>query len=199
MKLDIPHSLLPAGLLPLLLAYGSPAAAAPPQLKGEYAFTAEGACLYSYIGFTSTLIAEVAANEPAYSSSFSVQGVFTFNGDGTGSVEGSVVAITPPALPTASAAALNPLTYQFTYTIANDGLITIQLLPGTFKETYVTGTRTGQYQTIDHFSFTGMASNNNSSLTLATPTTEIETRNFSNGDVRYSICHESLRLIWLGE
>jgi hypothetical protein len=78
-------------------------------------------------------------------------------------------------------------------------------MPGTFKETYVTGTRTGQYQTIDMFSLTGMASNNNSSLTLATPTTEIETRKFYSPPsltpilTRYSICHNSQRLIRLGE
>ena len=204
MKLGIPHLLLPAGLLPLLLAYGSPAVAAPPQLNGEYAFTEEGAALFSTLGFNSNNTPVTGAT--AYSSSFTVQGVFTFNGDGTGNVEGSVVAITPPATGvTPSASALNPLTYQFSYTIANDGLITVQLVPGTFKETYVTGPRTGQYQTIDHFSFTGMASNNNSSLTLATPTTEVETRNFYSPPsttsilTLYSIGHTSLRLIWLGQ
>jgi hypothetical protein len=188
---------LPAALLSLLLIQVSPAAAAPPQLKGEYATTGETACLVSSSGFNSNLQADPTT---AFSTSFSVQEVWTFNGDGTGSAEGTGVGITPPPTPGFIPFADSfSFTFNFTYSIASDGTISTNLVPGSYMETILTGPRTGQTATIDTLSLSGLASNNHSTLTLSTHTTTVETRTYSNGNVSHAICHRSRVLIWLGE
>jgi hypothetical protein len=170
------------------------AAAAPPQLKGKYAFTGEGSCLVATNGFTSNLTPN---DDKVNSHSFSVQGIRTFKGDGTGTVQGTAVEITPP--PFNPEASSETFFFKFTYTVAKDGTITTDLVPGSYLGTFLTGPRTGQTYQIDKFSLSGMASNDNKVLTLATGTTEVETHTFSNGDVRPEICHRSRVLIWLGE
>jgi hypothetical protein len=170
------------------------AAASPPQLKGKYAFTGEGSCLSSKEGFNPNLTAIGGFS----SHSFSVQGVRTFKGDGTGTVAGTAVEITPPPFPNPEASS-ETFFFKFTYTVAKDGTITTDLVPGSYLGTFLTGPRTGQTYQIDKFSLSGMASNDNKVLTLATGTTEVETHTFSNGDVRPEICHRSRVLIWLGE
>jgi hypothetical protein len=88
---------------------------------------------------------------------------------------------------------------DFTYTVAKDGTITTQMVPGSYIGTFLTGPRTGQTYEIDQFTLSGMASNEKKVLTLATQTTEVETHTYSDDDVWYAICHRSRFLIWLGE
>src|SRR5262245_30172780 len=75
--------------------------AAPQQLKGDYGFTGTAACLVSPSGFNAVLVPNDTST--SYSRSFSVEGIRTFNGDGTGTVRGTAVSIT--VRPTATSAA----------------------------------------------------------------------------------------------
>jgi hypothetical protein len=186
----------------VILVWAGASAAAPPQLKGEYAFTGEGACLNAPFGFNPDLS---PVDGKVYSLSHSVQGVRTFNGDGTGTVQGMAVTIVPPPTPGLPGinfppnASSHEFSFQFTYHITKDGMITTQMVPGTYIGTWLTGTLAGQTYTIDQFSLSGMASNDKKVLTLATGTTEVETHTYSNGSIRPQICHRSRVLIWLGE
>jgi hypothetical protein len=81
-------------ILSVILILGGTAFAAPPQLKGNYAFTGEASCLNSTLGFDTDLKPNL--NGDVYSNSFSVQGIRTFNGDGTGTVTGTSISTSPP-------------------------------------------------------------------------------------------------------
>jgi hypothetical protein len=125
-----------------------------------------------------------------------------FNGDGTGSVRATEVGFVPPP-PAPGFAGVSAeaatITYSFTYTVNGDGTFTAQLVPGTFVGTFIQGPRSGQTYTIDNFHLTGLLTNDNKVLTVATSQAEVETQTFSNGDVRPRVCHRSRILTWIGE
>ena len=86
--------------LALLLALGAFSAQArdfEKVLKGDYAFAGEATCLISFSGFNSNLepVSNPGAPWPRVFS-FSVQGIRTFNGDGTGRVVARVVSLSHP-------------------------------------------------------------------------------------------------------
>jgi len=201
-------------ILGVSLLWAGFAVAAPPQLKGEYAFTGEASCLVAIAGFkedlTPIVINPSDPYDKVFSNSFSVQGVRTFDGNGKGTVEGILVTTVPRPTPSSPGrhfppdASSNSFSFQFTYKFAEDGTITSQMVPGSFIGTFLTGPRTGQTYTVDQFTLSGMASKDNKVLTLATPTTEVETHTYFdvNGHILAvwsSICHRSRGLIWLGE
>ncbi len=186
--------------------------AAPPQLKSQYAFTGEASCLASAIkkegtpinpsGFNETDFtlkkeADGVTNVNSFVDSFSVNGVRIFNGDGTGSVQGTSVAITyDNKTPNASS---HNFTYTFTYTFGADGTIHTVMDPlNNYLGTFTVGPRTGQTVSIDKINLDGMASVNNMTLTLSTPAPFIETHTYSNGDVHQAICHRSRVFTWIG-
>ena len=195
-----------------VLAWAGAANAASPQLKGEYAFTGTAACLVSGTPFSPNL----TATSFTVSTSFSVIGVRTFNGDGTGTIKGRSVNIDPPPRSISGAPCSVPgacplggisassadFTAKFTYTVDGDGGFTTLLVPGTFQGTVLTGPGAGSTFTIDQFSLTGLMSINNETLTLATdvPTQETQTITPPSDPpfVRYRICHRSRVLTRMG-
>jgi len=175
------------------------AADADPQplnelLQGDYGFTGEGTCLGALPpGFNPNL----TPIDGRFTSSFSTQGVLTFNGDGTGTVQSRSVSVTHPDTPVTLGGASSSDTHaSFTYTVASDRVVTV--VSGPVTGTVLTGSRTGQTFTIDPFpSLTGRIARDPKSLTLASeePTVEVET--YSNGDVYSRICHRSRVLLKL--
>ena len=159
-------------ILGLSLLWAGIAGSAPPQLKGEYAFTGEATCLVAPHGFNPNL---TPIDGNVFSNSFSAQGVRTFDGHGNGTVEGILVFTVPPPTnnPFPPDAGSDSFSFQFTYTVDKDGMINTQIVPGSFIGTFLTGPRTGQTYTVDQFTLTGMASKDKKVLTLATPTTEV--------------------------
>ena len=206
-----------------LALIGTAASAAPPQLKGQYAFTGAAHCVSSRAGFTPS---PGSPGLPAYqaicsdthqpigvqpypasprntcpgvsSFSFSVQGVRTFNGDGTGSVVGRSVSLDIPPNTGSIGASASYFTSSFTYTIDNAGVLTLLITPGTFQSTVVSGPREGQTFTINQFPLDGFISNDKKQITLSTSDPFVETQQFANGDVSYRICNRSRVLIWMG-
>jgi len=77
----------------------------------------------------------------AFSTSFSVQGVATFDGEGRGTVYGRAASINPPSSLTLwiEGASSEKFSYEFFYKIGDDGEITTWLVPGSFKGTFLTG------------------------------------------------------------
>ena len=193
-----------------MLAWAATAQAAPPELKGQYAFTGTAHCLVSGTPFNANL----TPTSFTIQQSFSVIGVRTFNGDGTGTIKGrSATIIPPPVTNTATIPPSNPLgginasaaefTGQFTYAVDDDGGFTSQLVPGTFQGTTISGPGAGSTVTIDQFSLVGLISNNKQTLTLATadPAMETQTITPAGGGTpfnRYRICHRSRVLTWMG-
>lgn len=162
-------------------------------IKGDYAFTGEGFCISSPSGFNPNL----TPMDGWFFQSFNVQGVWTFNHDGTGSRQGRSVIVTlisPPVSPP-SASSMD-FQASFTYTIGPDDTITTQL-SSPLTGQMLTGPRTGQTFTIDQIVLTGMISKDNKSLTIATDEPQIETVTFSDGFVEHRICHRARVLLRL--
>jgi hypothetical protein len=198
------------------------ASADSPRLKGSYAFTGTAACLVAPGGVPGT----APLNNPtpgvalpnsgfkpnlqpndsgpglssnAYTHSFSVEGVRTFDGNGNGTVSGTVVGITgrptpgpngfPHFPPSASAADFH---FNFTYTVNGDGSWTGTMVPGSYLETFTAGPRAGQTATVDAIPpVSGVISNDGKTLIAAHVAPVPETHTFSNGDVDPQICHRS--------
>jgi hypothetical protein len=201
-------------LASVALTCASGANAASPNLKGQYAVTGTAECINSNVGFTPSPDNRAICNNGfpvgvgpnagqgtclgVFATSFGIEGVRTFNGDGTGTAKVSSVSITPTPNVTFVGAGSEDATFSFTYTLDEDGGFTTQLVPGSFAGTNTSGPRTGQTVTQDKLSLTGLMSNNRQALTLATVTPDVEKQTFSNGDTRYRICHRSRTLILMG-
>ncbi|HEX4557123.1 MAG TPA: hypothetical protein VH249_24245 [Xanthobacteraceae bacterium] len=202
-----------------LTAAGS-AAADSPKLKGAYGFTGTAACLVAqgHVGDPNTppplpnptpgvalpnsgFNAQLQVNDVpgTFSRSFSVEGIRTFNGDGTGTVMGTVVGIavkpTPgpdgfPHFPPSASG--GDFKFSFTYTVAADGTWTSTMVPGSYSETFSFGPRTGQTATVDAIPpQSGMVSRDGKTLIAAHLAPAVETHKYSNGDVTPEICHRS--------
>jgi hypothetical protein len=216
------------------ITWAATAAADSPNLKGAYGFTGTAVCLtapgssltpqvpgnttpYPNAGFN-TLLQPNDRTDPnggdSFTHSFSVEGIRTFNGDGTGTVKGTAVGITvrptPGPAPSdphfpASAGTEN-FNFNFTYTVNGDGSWTSTMVPLSYQGTFVTGPRstdnpanlTNQTNTVDAIPpFTGLISQDGNTLIVAHTTTAVETVTYSNGDVWPEICHRSRVLIKL--
>jgi len=217
----------------LTLSWAASATAdSPPRLKGSYGFTGTAACLVApghvgdpngpalpnptpgialpNSGFQANLRPNDAvpgSSSVAYSTSFAVEGVRTFNGFGSGTVKGKVNYITPrptpgpggfPHFPSAAGSA--DFGFSFTYTVNADGTWSSAMVPGSYSETHLTGPRTGQTSTVDALPpDTGMVSSDGKTLIAMQTTTTVETHTFSNGDVDPRICHRSRVFIRLDD
>jgi len=194
------------------------------RLKGEYAFTGTAACLVApgstspatptnptpgislpNAGFTANL---QPVDGKVFSFSSSVEGIQTFNGDGTGTVNGTVVSISVPPTPGPAgsgypsfppSASSNTFSASFTSKALADDTFTVVFVPGSFLGTFLTGPRTGQTYTIDNPPLTGLIGKDKKMLTLASVEPTIEIQTHSNGDVWPRICHRSRVLIKLGK
>jgi hypothetical protein len=143
----------------------------------------------------------------AFSHSFSVEGIRTFNGNGTGTVKGTTVGITVRPTPGPNgwphfppSAGSSDFSFKFTYTVNGDGSWTATMVPGSYAQTHLTGPRShfnpanlvDQTSTVDAIPpVTGMVSQDGKTLIAAHVTPKVETHTYSNGDVWPQICHRS--------
>ena len=109
-----------------------------PRLHGTYAFTTTNSCIQTSasIGFNSNFTPNGAS---AFFNTTDV-GVSVFRADGTGTLNARSISVTAPPFAGASS---GDYTYQFTYTIGEDGKLSTALVPGTYKVTVLTDPRAG--------------------------------------------------------
>jgi len=215
----------------LTLTWTAVAAADSPRLKGSYGFTGNATCLVApgYAGNPSgppipnptpgVLLpnagfqADLRPNDvvtgatASFSYSFGVEGIRTFNGDGTGTVKGTVVSLTVrptpgpggyPHFPPAAGSA--DFSFSFTYVVNPDRSWTGTMVPGSYSETFLTGPRTGETANVDAIPpITGLISQDGKTLIGAQTTTTVETHSYSNGDVEPQICDRSRVFIKLDD
>jgi hypothetical protein len=120
-----------------------------------------------------------------------MQGMRTFNGDGTGTVKSRSVNVT-----LAVGASSSDTQASFTYTVASNRTFTV--VSGQVTGTVLTGRRAGQTFTIDSFPvLTGLIPLDRKTLTLATeePTIAVVTFNDGIPTIRHRICHQSAILL----
>ncbi len=132
-------------------------------LRGDYAFTGDASCVSSSQGITGSF-----AIYPASSSSFSVEGVRRFNGDGTGAiVSGRLITINNGN----NGAGIGPVTVStftadLTYTIAPDHSIHMDHGPLTVVQTI--GPNPGITGVVTGFRLDGHVSQDFNTITSAT-------------------------------
>jgi len=178
-------------IAPMVLSVSYSASA---QVSGIYVFNGSGSCLIAQAGFNSAF---QPLGTPVFLDTFNTAGVRVFNNDGTGRVQALGVSTVVPVPPgtsftaqSSSASAFN-LSYSFTYTIGSDRVIQLHLVPGSYSETFNTGPRIGQTATQNILDAFGMLSADGKTFITITGTTEVETKTFSNSDVRQQVCHRS--------
>jgi hypothetical protein len=189
-------------------------AIAGPQLKGRYGITGAAHCVHSSIGFNSA--GEALCGDTGQPISFpvpsgprntcpgvfantsSVEAIRIFNGNGTGTGQSRNVTLTVPPNGSFIGGSSDDFSFSFTYTVDGGGGFTSQLVPGSFVSNILTGPRAGQTMTVDQINLEGLISNDKKTLVIATVEPTVERQQFSNGDVRYRICHRSRTLIWMG-
>ncbi|MGB7258698.1 MAG: hypothetical protein WBD48_11530, partial [Pseudolabrys sp.] len=130
----------------------------------------------------------------SYSSTYSMQGTFTFSINGTGKVNRRVVAVNTGATPNAGSTKSQ---HSFKYTVDNVGGFSTALVPGSFHGTELTGPAAGATFTLDKLTLSGMISNDRRTLTLTSINPEVATQTISNGVVRPQICYQSDILVWM--
>ncbi len=161
------------------------------KLNGSYSFTGEQACLVSPLGFTPLLTPISAA--PSVQSA-STHGFMKFNADGTGTANfKELLIVHPPATPVAASA--QNASFSFTYTIADDGVLTFVI--GEVTGTFVAGPFTGLTFTNNPPPMVGQVARNGSAITLTTvePAVEVSTLGPPANLSIPRICHRSRVLV----
>ncbi len=205
---------LSLGMAASVLICTSAVAGGGSKLKGQYGFSGAAHCIHSSVGFNAAHEAlcgdtqqpiSVQPNAPnlrntcpgVFASTSSVEGVRTFYGNGFGKVQGNNVSLTVPPNTVSLGASSDEFSFYFTYSVDEDDFST-KSVPGTFQGQITSGPRAGQTYTIDRINVEGSISGNKDSLVIASVEPTVERQQFSNGDVRYRICHRSRSLIRLG-
>jgi hypothetical protein len=114
-------------------------------IKGQYAATGSSQCTSAVEGFEAGLLTPKGNYWSVGTSTFIA--IYTFNRDGSGSMEGINRIMSLPGgftpSPTPGGAdvpndkpmgvVMDPYSYEFTYTVTDEGLITFTVVPGTFQ------------------------------------------------------------------
>jgi hypothetical protein len=140
----------------------------PKALRGEYAVTQVLSNIFSIGGFnpdfTPKCFTPPSGSPVCMSSVMLAQraGVFTFEKHGTGSatLNGSSITVSPPS------AVTQTITFDFTYTVDKDGMITITQVPGTYLITYTSGPNSGQSAHLEGVLLTGPISPDGKNINL---------------------------------
>jgi hypothetical protein len=150
------------------------------QLRGDYAFTGTAVCTSSPAGFSLSLVPNGGSSE----SSFGTTGVVTFNGDGTGTLQGRTV--TQPG----SIEALDTV-IPITYGVAADRTLTV--VQGPSLNTFVAGTLAGQQNSSTGVPpFVGHLSSDRKSIVFGTFDPAVETITFLSSPAQTQrICFRS--------
>lgn len=187
---------LKSGWWMLMLVAGSAGltwAEAAPQgfnqlLRGNYAFTGEDVCLVSAKGFD----ADFNPLGPTAVFSYTIQGVRTFNGDGTGRLIARTVRLDAPRRsgPGALGGSAD-LSADFTYEVASDRTVTVEQGPMTSTDIGEPDARTTVI--IEDIKFYGQIAQDLKTLVMSTEKSTVETRKNLQGEVLdYRICRSAL-------
>jgi hypothetical protein len=181
-----------------------PANAAPANLnhvlKGAYAFSGAATCLVSLGGFNPDLTPVGPPAPFPFVTSFSIHGVRTFNGDGTGRVSARVTSIRLPSETfNRGSASASDIEAEFTYVVAPD--LTATLSNVSLTGTVVAGTPPGPTFEITNFPlFSGRISQDHKTISLAHDDPTVETQTFFDAggnpvQVQERVCQRSRTLL----
>jgi hypothetical protein len=156
------------------------------SLRGSYAFTGASSCIQDSASFGFN--PDFTPKGPTHSFSFTVEGIRTFHADGTGSVNARAVSVDEP--PNASSSSTE-FSFQFTYTIGPDRVLSTILVSGTYHATILPGPRAGQTLVNQVPARSGFIGEDARTIVLGQPGPVIESVAFSNGDQVLRLCNRS--------
>jgi hypothetical protein len=118
-------------------------------IRGQYAATGSGTQLIAVCGFGNNYIPNFAAQGAWAIQAVSIQSIYTFKPDGTGTVSSLQRVVTHYSISPAQAgltpwAGIRTGSYSFDYTVEQDGKIVITADPATFISTWISGPNVGQ-------------------------------------------------------
>jgi hypothetical protein len=168
------------------------AAADAANLIGSYAYSTTQVCLYGTAGFNANFQAIGTSN----TSTNSIEGVWTFNGNGMGEIMQAGMSLDlPPTIGFLPSASSDESSGRITYTVAGD-TFTTQHVPGTFKGTVLSGPRTGQTFTLEGVpELAGYIALGDRTLSASDTTPGVQTLTYSDGTVLHRVCHRSITAI----
>jgi hypothetical protein len=145
------------------------------QLRGQYALTSTIECIVSGIPFN----ADFTPAALAASTKGTLVGVQTFNGDGTATFKVRSIGMNPPPATPLGRIGVGSSdgTAQLNYSIDNQGLLSMDLVPGTFVHvTNLAGPGAGSSFTVNHHALSGMVSRDKKTIVLGTVDPLMETQ-----------------------
>jgi hypothetical protein len=160
----------------IMVAMALAAEPIPHGIRGQYASTGGGAVLLTALGFETNLRPKGPPGAYLFQT-FSLEGVYTFERDGTGSFKGLNHLSTlpypvpnpnapPPTITVPSSAGSANITYSFHYTVTDDGKITFTADPGTYAAEWKSGPSAGKTYHFDGLSRTGLIMPDGKTITL---------------------------------
>ncbi len=130
----------------------------PQAIKGQYNSTGEGLCLLAPLGLKPNLTPSCTDTPqgpacPGIIQSWSGEGVYSFNTDGTGSFTAQVEFVTEsfrgPSGIVPSSAGTQKVSAKIHYNVTNEGRITITADPGTYTSEWISGPNAKKIYHID--------------------------------------------------
>ena len=140
------------------------------QLRGTYFATGLTSCVVSSTGFNPNLTP--AAGGVVYLQSASVQGIWKFHGDGTGTGQLTELQITLPPSGFPGGTGVED-SFPFTHTVADDGVLTF--VPGLVSGTITAGPLAGLIFSVNIPPLSGRMAKEGTAITLASTVPAVET------------------------
>ena len=148
----------------------------PHGIRGQYAFTGAGTALIAPLGFETNLRPKGPPGAYIFQT-FSTEGVYTFERDGTGSFKAvghfATLPFTtpnpnapPPTITHPPSAGSGNTKFSFHYTVADDRKITLTADPGTYGTEWKSGPNAGNTSHFDGMVRTGFISPDSKTITL---------------------------------
>ena len=181
------------------------AAAGSLKTQGQYVSTGSGSCLLAMIGFDAETGVPLGVSSGLWLiQTFTSEGVWTFERDGTGSFTGLNRSVTPPYNPPSAAyppsVGAHSVSFDFQYTVA-DGVMSITADQGTYVIEWIYGPSAPKKYHLDGFSRTGAITPDGKTITLNGGVPDKMTFIPTTGDGAMppgaqNICNGSYVLIW---
>jgi hypothetical protein len=174
------------------------------SIRGQYAAIGFQTCLLAQCGFLDNYVPRGASFGFGSIQSLSIEGVFKFEPDGTGTASITKRSINfPPTMPTipSASAGIAIDTWMFTYTVTGDGSYTMEPDPGTYISTWTEGPYVPASYTMSGWLFNGTITPDGKTITLNTGVPTVATLYppiipSPNCTRPQLICNTSAILIW---
>jgi hypothetical protein len=192
----------------MLVACATTSPSVPQAITGQYNMTGEGMCLLAPLGFKPNLTPSCTETPqgpacPGIIQSWSGEGVYFFNKDGTGSLTVLVQFVTEsfrgPSGIVPSSAGAQKVSAKIHHNVTNEGKITITADPGTYTTEWISGPNAKKIYHIDGFARKGTVAPGGKTIIVNSLVTDVMSFKPPYVDLpptAQSVCNGSAILIW---